>query len=52
MSSQDLSQRGKLTWYGDSDFSTFMRRAFAKGTGLTDADFSTRSSAWPTSGAN
>jgi dihydroxy-acid dehydratase len=34
----DLSQRGKLTWYGDADFSTFMRRAFAKGMGLTDAD--------------
>ena len=34
----DLSQRGKLTWYGDADFSTFMRRAFAKGMGLTDTD--------------
>ncbi len=34
----DLSQRGKLTWYGDADFSTFMRRAFAKGMGLTDED--------------
>jgi dihydroxy-acid dehydratase len=34
----DLSQRGRLTWYGDADFSTFMRRAFAKGMGLTDAD--------------
>ncbi|MBX3068858.1 MAG: dihydroxy-acid dehydratase [Thermomicrobiales bacterium] len=36
--SADLSQRGKLTWYGDADFSTFMRRAFAKGMGLTDQD--------------
>ena len=34
----DLSQRGKLTWYGDADFSTFMRRAFAKGMGITDQD--------------
>ncbi|MGD9713321.1 MAG: IlvD/Edd family dehydratase [Thermomicrobiales bacterium] len=38
MTHSDLSQRGKLTWYGDADFSTFMRRAFAKGMGLTDAD--------------
>ncbi len=35
---RDMSQRGKLTWYGDADFSTFMRRAFAKGMGLTDHD--------------
>ena len=34
----DISTRSKLTWYGDADFSTFMRRAFAKGMGLTDED--------------
>jgi dihydroxy-acid dehydratase len=34
----DMSARGTLTWYGDADFSTFMRRAFAKGMGLTDED--------------
>lgn len=34
----DISTRTKLTWYGDADFSTFMRRAFAKGMGLTDED--------------
>ena len=34
----DISSRSKLTWYGDADFSTFMRRAFAKGMGLTDED--------------
>ncbi len=36
--SSDISTRSKLTWYGDADFSTFMRRAFAKGMGLTDED--------------
>jgi dihydroxy-acid dehydratase len=35
---EDISTRSKLTWYGDADFSTFMRRAFAKGMGLTDED--------------
>ncbi len=35
---EDISARTKLTWYGDADFSTFMRRAFAKGMGLTDED--------------
>jgi dihydroxy-acid dehydratase len=30
--------QGRLTWYGDPGFSTFMRRAFAKGMGFTDAD--------------
>lgn len=30
--------RGRLTWYGDPGFSTFMRRAFAKGMGFTDED--------------
>lgn len=30
--------RGRLTWYGDAGFSTFMRRAFAKGMGFTDED--------------
>ncbi len=29
---------GRLTWYGDPGFSTFMRRAFAKGMGYTDED--------------
>ena len=29
---------GRLTWYGDAGFSTFMRRAFAKGMGFTDED--------------
>src|SRR5215216_3656674 len=30
--------QGRLTWYGDPGFSTFMRRAFAKGMGFTDED--------------
>lgn len=37
-SDSDLSARNQLTWYGDADFSTFMRRAFAKGMGYTDSD--------------
>src|SRR5690606_31695742 len=35
---RDMSKRGQLTWYGDADFSTFMRRAFAKGMGFTEED--------------
>ena len=38
MRPDDIATRSKLTWYGDADFSTFMRRAFAKGMGLTDED--------------
>ncbi|MGI9252662.1 MAG: dihydroxy-acid dehydratase, partial [Thermomicrobiales bacterium] len=33
-----VSRRGELTNYGDPGFSQFMRRAFAKGMGYTDAD--------------
>ena len=33
-----LVDAGRLTWYGDAGFSTFMRRAFAKGMGYTDED--------------
>ena len=34
----DRTSRNQLIRYGDADFSTFMRRAFAKGMGYTDAD--------------
>jgi dihydroxy-acid dehydratase len=33
-----MSRRVELTSYGDPGFSQFMRRSFAKGMGLTDAD--------------
>ncbi|MFM9107390.1 MAG: IlvD/Edd family dehydratase [Chloroflexota bacterium] len=33
-----ISRRPELTGYGDPGFSQFMRRAFAKGMGYTDAD--------------
>ena len=33
-----VSRRTELTSYGDPGFSQFMRRSFAKGMGLTDAD--------------
>jgi dihydroxy-acid dehydratase len=33
-----VSRRTELTSYGDAGFSQFMRRSFAKGMGLTDAD--------------
>lgn len=37
---RQMSRRGGLTSYGDAGFSSFMRRAFAKGMGYTDADLS------------
>ncbi len=33
-----VGRRGDLTSYGDAGFSTFMRRAFAKGMGFSDED--------------
>ncbi len=33
-----VGRRGDLTSYGDTGFSTFMRRAFAKGMGFSDED--------------
>ena len=35
---RSVGRRGGLTNYGDAGFSQFMRRAFAKGMGYTDAD--------------
>ena len=35
---RSVGRRGDLTNYGDAGFSQFMRRAFAKGMGYTDAD--------------
>ncbi len=35
---RQVGRRGGLTSYGDAGFSTFMRRAFAKGMGYTDED--------------